>query len=110
MHQRRWRSCSHTSARILANRYACPSLRSWRPSLWSGIRLIQVKGVFLNASTSDTQAVAGHRDQRANGGPTLRSSRLAAVRWLGAEAPRASEVQVSVLSEREGRERLSERT
>src|ERR1041385_1625928 len=42
--------------------------------------------------------------------PTLRSSRLAAVRRSGASAPRASQVQVSVWSAREGRERLSERT
>ena len=43
-------------------------------------------------------------------GLTLRSSRLAAVRWSGASAPRASQLQVSVWSAREGRERLSERT
>jgi len=43
-------------------------------------------------------------------GITLRSSRLAAVRWPGASAPRASQVHVSVRSARGGRERLSERT
>src|SRR3954453_10593884 len=41
---------------------------------------------------------------------TLRSSRRAAVRWLGAEAPRATQVRVSVWPAREGRARLSERT
>jgi len=39
---------------------------------------------------------------------TLRSSRLAAVRWPGASAPRASRVHVSVWPAREGRDRLSE--
>src|SRR5262245_23586544 len=43
-------------------------------------------------------------------GLTLRSSRRAAVRWLGAEAPRALQLQVSVWPAREGRARLSERT
>src|SRR5947209_19705621 len=41
---------------------------------------------------------------------TLRSSRLAAVCWSCASAPRASYVQVSVRPAREGRVRLSERT
>src|SRR3954453_12870521 len=41
---------------------------------------------------------------------TLRSSRRAAVRWPGAEAPRASQIQVSVWPAREGRARLSDRT
>ena len=41
---------------------------------------------------------------------TLRSSRLAAVRWPGASAPRAPRVEMSVWSAPEGRERLSERT
>jgi hypothetical protein len=44
------------------------------------------------------------------GGLTLRSSRLAAVRWPGAAAPRASQTQASAWPAREGRERLSERT
>src|SRR5438128_9649497 len=43
-------------------------------------------------------------------GLTLRSSRRAAVRWPGAEAPRATQVQVSVRPARGGRARLSERT
>src|SRR5438477_2607479 len=47
---------------------------------------------------------------QAMNGLTLRSSRLAAVRWLGAEAPRASRVPLSVWPAGEGRERLSERT
>src|ERR1041385_6875259 len=42
--------------------------------------------------------------------PTLRSSRLAAVRWPGASAPRASHVRVAVWPARKGRDRLSERT
>src|SRR5205085_11792243 len=47
---------------------------------------------------------------RKNGRLTLHSSRPRAVRWLGASAPRASQIQVSVRSAREGTWRLSERT
>src|SRR5438067_4236587 len=41
---------------------------------------------------------------------TLHSSRPRAGRWLGASAPRASEIRVSVWPAREGTWRLSERT
>ena len=43
-------------------------------------------------------------------GTTLHSSRPRAVRWLGASAPRASWIRVSVWPAREGTWRLSERT
>src|SRR5204863_4923976 len=74
-------------------------------------RIARAKRIQLTPSADTRSNVQAIQSEAASKrGLTLRSSRLAAVRWPGASAPRASLVQVSVWPAREGRERLSERT